>query len=149
MSFFETDADETEPPLTESRLEPGDMVDDGYSPVDRDEEPDAMADAIVLERTGDRADAVDYPGQNDASIYDVNDHLDGVEPGDEVVSVAFAGTLDAHDYLKGWRGMDADELLVRIEDYSAEYGVVVQRYAYPFTRLALAQTDAERRGVDE
>ena len=92
----------------------------------------------VLDADAGRADEVEV-GSTGVSVadYDGNEAVDDAE---RVVTCVFESFLDSH--VPEWSITPADELPEFLDAYSNEWGVGIQTYDYPASRLTAAVSDA-------
>lgn len=100
----------------------------------------------VTDREAEDEDQMVVLDPNVGAADDVTVEIDGVEktvaelnpeypPQDPVVRVVFVSWLDSH--VPGWREWDNEQLFSRtLRDYAEEWGVPLQTYDYPESRLA-------------
>lgn len=98
-----------------------------------DREDDDADPMLVLDPNVGPADQVDIDDLN-ATVADVNEHYPADDP---VVRVVFVSWLDRH--VPGWTDWRTDRQFAEtLRDYADDWGVPLETYDYPESRLCVA-----------
>lgn len=104
------------------------------------DEQNPSAEAVVIEPDIGRADLVKVGDDQTVAEYAGNEPYDSH---DRVVRVCFVDWLDT--YVAGWEEWDPEELGSALREYSEQYSVELQLYAYPESRLKFPNEEDQGR----